>query len=297
VAEKFTAENAQVVMLSWADACFLQAEAALYLGLSDADAQKYYENGIKASFAQHGVTAADSISAYLAQPGIAWRTDGIGYSDNRQLYRASIMGASGQKDLNGVEINEGALDQIYKQRWMADFFNGLEGWNLERRTRAMNFLPFFNAGRSTDVEGVNASYNYWTERYIFPRSELNNNKASYYDAIVKLQENSDYTQPFNEGNNVFTSLGFAKKIPDIESANQRFGQSRQMKNHCEYFSHYYGATYEKMEEVFIKASGRTSVNMITRPLAINEGKLKLCYEETRLLFWYKTADYPVTPAP
>ena len=45
------------------------------------------------------------------------------------------MGSNGQ---------EGQLEQIYKQRHFADFFNGIEGWNLERRTRAFGWPPFIS---------------------------------------------------------------------------------------------------------------------------------------------------------
>jgi hypothetical protein len=292
VAPEFIAENAKVVMLSWADACFLKAEATLLIGGSEAEAKGYYEEGIKASFAQYGVTSTDTINAYLAQPGVIWGTDGVGYSNDKQMYRANINGAT-----NG---HDGKLEQIYKQRWLADFFNGLEGWNLERRTRAMNFLPSFLNGQSTAVDGYDARFNYWTERYIYPVTELNKNKDAYFEGINKLQAASPWKRTERNGDNVFTSLGFAKKIPDIETANDRFGRAIQLKTNCEYFTHLYGDTQEKIEQYAIDISGINiyqsdgiTISPARRVQALAAGKGKICYEERTLLYWYYATEPPM----
>lgn len=118
-------------------------------GLGSKSAQEYYEDGIRASFAQYDISGVDE---YMAQDGVKWGTDKIGFKDSRGLYQAKIMGSNGQ---------EGQLEQIYKQRHFADFFNGIEGWNLERRTRA--FVGLHSSPRcSSNVDGLNTMYNFWT---------------------------------------------------------------------------------------------------------------------------------------
>ena len=68
-----------------------------------------------------------------------------GFDDTRRLITAQINGADG---------DEGKLDQIYKQRYFAGWLDGLGAWRLERRTRSLNFPPFFYNGTQTYEEGV-----------------------------------------------------------------------------------------------------------------------------------------------
>ena len=57
------------------------------------DAQTYYEEGIRASFEENGLSA--SSAAYMAQEGIAWGTSHKGFYDTRKLMTADINGADG----------------------------------------------------------------------------------------------------------------------------------------------------------------------------------------------------------
>jgi hypothetical protein len=283
VRPEFLAESASIVMLSWADACFLKAEATLWLGGAEADAKKYYEDGIRASFAQYGITNADTLNTYLSQPGIAWRTNGHGYASDRQLYRANINGA------------DNPLEQIYKQRYIADFFNGLEGWNLERRTRVMRFPPFFLRGQSASVEGLNTTYNWWTERYIYPLAESMRNSSEYYSAVEKLRATSPFTRNERWGDNVFTSLSFTTRNPDMEYAEQEYLQARMVKTYCEYFRHLYGETYEEIREnAYQKLTGASRPDN-AKPLDDSKA-LQSAYRYafvSRLCWYYH--DLPTTP--
>lgn len=230
----FLKEDASLVLLNWADACFLKAEAEMLFG-SPAKAQQYYEDGIRASFAQYGLSS--SVDDYMAQDGIKWNTSGRGYADRRLLYRANING-------NGGKDNH--LEQIYKQRYFAGFFNGLEGWNLERRTRVLRFPPFFANGAASDVEGYNSVYNYWTERFIYPLVEQNKNQEAYYQGIENLKAVSPYYRGDRWGDNVYTSLGFSKLNPDIAIANYLWGGNKRLRSNAEYFNKKYGENYEEV---------------------------------------------------
>lgn len=238
----FMNESATIVFLSWADACFLRAEATVLLGGDDETARKFYENGVRASFQQYGLTDAEA-TTYLAQNGIKWNTNGKGFADSRQLYRANINGE------NNV------LEQIHKQHYIADFFNGLEGWNLERRTRALRYPPYFVNGQSSNVIGFNSTYNFWTERMIYPANENTKNRTAYLEGIQLLHKDSPYSDMANRwGDNVYTNLGFSKRNPDLESAKDYIGNRRVVTN-CDYFNDKYGSTYEEIVAEAVKRSG------------------------------------------
>lgn len=244
VPQTFVGEKAGIVIFNYADVCFLKAEAAMVFDHNESLARAEYENGIRASFEQWGKSPAEA-EAYLKQNGVAWGTSMEGFHDRRLVYQATINGADGA---------EGKLEQIYKQHYFADFFNGLEGWNLERRTRTFNWPPFFASGANSDVEGVGSTYNYWSERITYPESEATKNAAEWQNAVKMLQAASPYARQEHFGDNVWTSLAFAKKNPQIDKADALWG-SRVLVSYCDYFHHYYGKTYEQVLDYCKKTYG------------------------------------------
>ena len=242
--DDFMKENASMVLLSWADACFLKAEAAILFGLPGA--QQYYEQGIRASFAQYSLSA--DADTYLAQNGVKWNTNGKGYADRRLFIRADINGEGGPAN---------HLEQIYKQRYIAGFFQCLEGWNLERRTRVLRFPPFFNNGQSSNAEGFNSVYNYWNERMIYPIAEENKNKEAYYQGIENLKAESPYFRGDRWGDNIYTSLGFAKLNPDLAIADYLWGGNKKIVSNAEYFNKKYGKNYDEVVLTAKQMTGET----------------------------------------
>ncbi len=79
-----------------------------------------------------GIGASD----YYEQDGVKWNTNGEGMYDYQGIYKVEVNGEGG---------DENHLEQIWKQRYLADFFNGHAAWTLERRTRVMNYPPYFYA--------------------------------------------------------------------------------------------------------------------------------------------------------
>jgi hypothetical protein len=237
----FLKKDAKLVFLNWSDACFLKAEAKILFGLGVNDAQTYYNQGVSASFAQYGLTGT---ATYLAHAGVTWNTSFVGYPDRRNLYHAQIMGKGG---------DDAHLEQIYKQRYIADFMNCLEGWNLERRTRVMNFPPLFATGQSS-AYGSNSTYNYF-ERYMYPLNELSLNNSEYFIAINNLSKVSPLFNTANSGNNCYTSLGFSKKIPNIETADARYIGNKKIIFNYQYFQNFYGITYEDLVLNAVKQTG------------------------------------------
>jgi hypothetical protein len=276
IQDDFLKEQASMVLLNWADACFLLAEAELLYGTDDR-AKTYYEQGIRASMAQYGRTQmADD---YLNQDGVKWNTSANGYADRRLLYRAAINGEGGK---------ENHLEQVYKQRYIAGFFNGLEGWNLERRTRTLRFPPFFSNGASMSVTGANTTYNYFTERFIYPLSEQSKNKEAYYQGIENLRAVSPFFREDRWGDNVFTSLGFAKLNPDLATADAKYFGAKRIVSTCEYFNNKYGATYEEVVATAKSMSGETNeTKALTK--AFNYG-----FRERWSVYYYPTPPPPPT---
>lgn len=90
-------------ILTYAEVSFILAEAAERAWIAGS-AAGYYEQGIRASMAQWGVTDAAAINTFLANPAIAYKG-----------------GAAGMK-------------QIALQKWIALFGDGVEAWAEWRRT-------------------------------------------------------------------------------------------------------------------------------------------------------------------
>jgi hypothetical protein len=89
--------------MTYAEVSFILAEAA-QRGWTSGNAAALYEQGIRASMEQWGVTDQAAINAYLAQPAIA--------------YQGGTAG----------------LRQIALQKWIALYTDGVEGWSEWRRT-------------------------------------------------------------------------------------------------------------------------------------------------------------------
>lgn len=220
-------------MLRWCDALFDQAEAAARYGLGSKSAKEYYDAAIRASFQEWGLL--DKAGEYLAQDGVAWGTDHEGYPDSRRLMTASINGSNGL---------DGHIEQIIKQRWFADFLDGMSVWRFERRTRAINLPPLFIRLGNQYFEGGNPNYSF-PERLQFTDGERNNNADAYYEAIGILQQNSPKPNDGRWGDNCFTTLQFAKPVPtsmiewcDRGCDRHTIDYNLDMQKHC------YGATYE-----------------------------------------------------
>ena len=252
IKKNFLTKDASIPILSFADICFLKAEANILYGVGQKSAEQYYNDGINASFAQYGI--ATKAADYMKQDGVKWNTNKTGYADRRGLYTVSINGEGGDKN---------HLEQIYKQHYFAGFGNFLEAWNLERRTRVLCFPPFLASGVSSGVEGANSTYNYSMERFIYPRTEISQNATEYYKAIDNLRAVSPFFREDRWGDNIFTSLGFAKKNPDLETADAKYVGNKRIRFYAGYFSHFYGTTYEEMAA---KAVEMTGDNNVTRAL-------------------------------
>ena len=185
IGERFLKPDAEFIFLSYAQSCFLKAEAALK-GWWGSDAESYYYEGIDASFDRYGLTP-EQASAYKQTPGIAWGTasDTTGraaeFQDWLQITSSYVPAGDYYR-------------QIVMQHWLAIPMQGVDAWSLLRRTRELQFQPQFAT--------YNGEYAYLPNRILYPTDEYQTNTAEVEQAVSWLSGPDD----------LFTKLWFAKPI-------------------------------------------------------------------------------------
>jgi hypothetical protein len=133
---------AKGLIMTYAEVLFLKAEAA-ERGWTQDDAQSLYEGGIQASMNQYGQSVPDG---YLSQPGVEYAVD-----------------------------SQEAINQINRQKWLALFYTGMEGWFNWRRTGIPDIEP--------SVSNVNNDQ--IPVRFRYPESEQSLNAESYQTAVER----------------------------------------------------------------------------------------------------------------
>jgi hypothetical protein len=140
-------------IMTYAEVSFILAEGA-ERGWISGDPAELYEQGIRASMEQWGVTNEAAIDAYLARPGIA--------------YQGGTAG----------------LRQIALQKWIALYTDGVEAWSEWRRT----CVP------ETIKPGPAAIINTVPRRYPYPVREHSANSANVQAAIDRQGEDDFTTR-------------------------------------------------------------------------------------------------------
>jgi Starch-binding associating with outer membrane len=143
------------VIMTYAEVSFILAEGA-ERGWIPGTPAALYEQGIRASMAQWGVTDQAAIAAYLARAEIA--------------YQGGVAG----------------LRQIALQKWIALYTNGVEAWSEWRRT----CVP------ATIKPGPGAIINTVPRRYPYPVREHSVNSANVQAAIARQGEDDFETRVY-----------------------------------------------------------------------------------------------------
>lgn len=125
IGTKFLQPSAPGYFMSYAELCFLLAEANFKGYISNSTASQYYRDGITASFESNGV--ASSTATYLAQPNVILTV--------------------------GTE-----LKQINEQKWLSLFGQGVESWIEWKRTKIPALLPAEDAA----IDEIPSRYPYPT---------------------------------------------------------------------------------------------------------------------------------------
>jgi hypothetical protein len=126
------------IVLTYAEACFLQAEAKINGWAGAGTAKEWYENGIKASMNQFGIADAAKITAYTASVKVPSTPLGVTRGISSLPVRFSAVEAE-QREQVGI------------QKWIAVYPDGFEAWSEFRRTGFPKFYQVANYDSGTDV--------------------------------------------------------------------------------------------------------------------------------------------------
>lgn len=160
--------------MSASEVYFLRAEAALRGWSNAGTVMDHYENGVRASFNQHGVSGVET---YLAD-NTSTPNDFIDAINtaNDIAYPSDVTIA-----YNASATNEEQLEQIITQKWIAMFPDGQEAWSEFRRTGYPRVYPVVvnNSGGAIDTDVQ-------IRRVNFVENEINTNGDNVAIAIGYL---------------------------------------------------------------------------------------------------------------
>lgn len=172
------------------ETAFLKAEGALRGWNMGGDVKKLYEDAVKVSFEEYGLSA--KVSSYL--------NDAVSTPEN--YVNPKGIGSYTMKTKITVKWNdsdsfERKLERIITQKWIANFPIGFEGWADFRRTGYPEIFPALinlSGGIVNDVRRA--------RRIAYPMIEYKTNKENVETAVKDLLGGPD---------NMSTDLWWAKK--------------------------------------------------------------------------------------
>ena len=165
--------DSKLIIMNSAETAFLRAEGALRGWNMGGTAKGFYEEGIRLSFEQWGVSGAD---AYIADN----TSTPEGYKDPAGLN--SYSGATSKATIAWDDADESSnLERIITQKWLANFPLGLEAWSEYRRTGFPKLMPVVvnNSGGTVSTERG-------ARRLAYPQDERTNNAEHYQHALQML---------------------------------------------------------------------------------------------------------------
>ena len=165
------------------EVAFLKAEAALAGYTVQGTAQENYENGVRLSFKENGLTDAQA-TAYLNGT-----TSPAPFVDVQSLYSAAAPSTVTVKWDNGAS-DEVKLERIITQKYLAIYPNGMEAWSEWRRTGYPRLIP---ANTNISDKGVVTSDGHkdGVRSWPYPQKEINENSANVQEAIRKYKKGSN----------------------------------------------------------------------------------------------------------
>lgn len=182
-----------LLWMSGAESFFLKAEYYLRTG-DAAQAQENYEAGVQKSFELWGVSGADTYLAVTDPVGTYTDPVTSGNSYNTALTAVSVAWDSQSDD-------EGHLEQIITQKYLAGFPEGEEAWAEFRRTGYPRVIPV-----RTNNSGGTINTDLQVRRLPYPIEESQANGANLTAGIALLRQESAN----NGGDNGGTRLWWDK---------------------------------------------------------------------------------------
>ena len=179
IGKSFLASDAKYYFFSYAELCFIRAEAKLKgFWTGSKTSEQYYNEGIDARCLKYGI-AQDKIDTYKNSAGIKWSTPTDTLKKGvvpAQFF--DFLGGFTNSLLGGPEDN---LKRIIVQHWISLFGQNIDAWILIRRTELIPFKPNFNASQNDGY--VTGTWAYIPERLPYPGRERNVNTVETQNAI------------------------------------------------------------------------------------------------------------------
>ena len=172
-----------LVWLNAAEVCFLKAEAEAVFGydMGAGTAEDFYNEGIRLSFEQFGVSGADAyLNDAVSRPAVY--IDPAGQNSYSEML--SEITVKWDESASTAQKQE----RILIQKWIANFNNGNEAWADHRRTGYPHLFPATDAGNKSD--GIVSSV-YGARRMRYPLAEYTNNGENVNYAVSALLNGKD----------------------------------------------------------------------------------------------------------
>ncbi len=167
-----------ILWMNAAEVNFLLAEYELRFTKDNAKAQEYYEQGIKLSFEERGAAGAQE---YIANG-----------TDTPELYIDPLGTYSAEKKMSECKVawntasdEEGHLEQIITQKWIAIFPLGNEAWAEYRRTGYPRLLP-----SPSNLGPYSIDLDRHARRLVYPVEEYTSNGSNLDEAVSILGSES-----------------------------------------------------------------------------------------------------------
>lgn len=202
LSDMFLAQDYSEVVMCYAELALLKSEI-LHKGYGSGSktAREYYEEGVKASMEQWGVSAA-AASQYLTVPGIEWNTlTDLNATDEGEAYYQDWMHIASSAIT--ADDEDPIFRQIVMQQWLCLFYRPLDGWTLRRRTQVLDFVPHVNPTLSygaVNAGNAKLTFAYLPHRMLYPSAERINNYEEMLKGVAMLE---------NGANSLDTKLWFA----------------------------------------------------------------------------------------
>lgn len=172
-----------LVWMNAAEVAFLKAEAKAVFGfnMGTGTAEEFYNEGIKLSFEQFGLSG---YAEYAADNENKPAT----YADPAGLNSyAGVLSAITVK-WNDAATTAEKQERIMIQKWIANFNNGIEAWSDHRRTGYPKFFPATDAGNKS---GGSVTNEFGARRMVYPLAEYSNNGENVNAAVASYLSGPD----------------------------------------------------------------------------------------------------------
>lgn len=170
-------QNSSLPVFYASETSFLRAEAALqgWIDGGEAEAKRYYEQGIQLSMDQYGV----GIGNYLSSTDIPNDYTDPANGSNQFAFKNPVTVA--------WDNGSNKLEKIITQKWIANFPIGMEAWADFRRTGYPQFItPLDNLSNSGSLGVIDSKR--MVRRLSYPTTEKSSNKENVEHAIATMLE-------------------------------------------------------------------------------------------------------------